>query len=205
MRLFRPGFIAGWLYPEALFRVKTTEKILFLTFDDGPDPYSTPQLLDKLKEHNVHALFFCNGRAAERYPDLMNQIRQGGHLIGNHGYNHFDGWRTDPVEWIKDVIRASAFTSDRIFRPPFGRLSNRERRLLKTYKLVFWDIMAYDFDASFGDEKTLKILKEKIRPGAIIVLHDTSSSSANKIIGEFLTYAVNSSYRFELLDSEQRP
>ncbi len=128
MRLFRPGFLAGWLYPEAVFRIKTTEKRLFLTFDDGPDPVSTPQLLDILKKHNIRALFFCKGKAAEKYPGLVGQIRKSGHIIGNHGYEHLDGWRTDSVKYIDDVTRASYFTSDKIFRPPFGRLSNKQRK-----------------------------------------------------------------------------
>jgi peptidoglycan/xylan/chitin deacetylase (PgdA/CDA1 family) len=201
MRLFRPGFLAAWLYHEAIFRIRTTEKVLYLTFDDGPDPGSTPQLLDILKTHDIRALFFCDGKAAQKYINLMNQIREGGHLIGNHGYNHFDGWKTDPVKYINDVIEASNFTSDKIFRPPFGRLSNKQKkRLLESYKLIFWDIMAYDFDSTFGSVKSLKILKEKIRPGSIIVLHDSVSSCANTIIDEFMTYAVNSGYRFELLD-----
>jgi Predicted xylanase/chitin deacetylase len=201
MRLFRPGFLAVWLYPEAIFRIRTTEKVLYLTFDDGPDPGSTPQLLDILKTHDIRALFFCDGKAAEKHINLMNQIREGGHLIGNHGYNHFDGWRTDTAQYLNDVIVASNFTSDKIFRPPFGRLSNKQKkRLLESYKLIFWDIMAYDFDSTFGSVKSLKILKEKIRPGSIIVLHDTVSSCAIRIIGEFLTFAGNSGYRFGLLD-----
>ena len=87
MRFFRPGFIAGFLYPEALFRVKTSENILYLTFDDGPNQVSTPQLLFILKKYNIKALFFCKGRAAEENLYLMDMIRTGGHLIGNHGYD----------------------------------------------------------------------------------------------------------------------
>jgi len=201
MRLFRPGFFAGWLYSEAIFRIRTNEKVLYLTFDDGPDPLSTIHLLDILEKHDIRALFFCDGRAAEKFPDLINQIRNRGHLIGNHGYNHLDGWRTDFKRYLNDVIRASDFTSDIIFRPPYGRLSvKQKKRLLKSYKIVFWDIMPYDFDISFGRENSLRILKNKIRPGSIIVLHDTLSSSANKIIGEFITFAVSSGYRFELMD-----
>ena len=90
MRLFRPGFLAGCLYPEAIFRIKTTDKILFLTFDDGPDPDSTPRLLDILKKNDIKALFFCNGGAAEKYSYLMDRIRNEGHLTGNHGYNHYN-------------------------------------------------------------------------------------------------------------------
>ena len=200
MRLFRPVFFAGWLYPEAIFRVRTTSKVLYLTFDDGPDPVSTPQLLGILKMHDIKALFFCDGRAAEKFPYLITQMRKEGHLIGNHGYSHFDGWHTDPDKYISDVIRASEFTSDKIFRPPYGRLSNKQKRLLKSYKIIFWDIMAYDFDASFGSSKSLGILKKRKRPGSIIVLHDKASSCANVIIDEFITSAISSGYRFELLD-----
>ena len=200
MRLFRPVFFAGWMYPEAIFRVRTISKVLYLTFDDGPDPVSTPQLLDILKTYNIKAVFFCDGRAAERFPDLITQIRKEGHLIGNHGYSHFDGWHTDPDKYINDVIRASEFTSGKIFRPPYGRLSNKQKKLLKPYKIVFWDIMAYDFDATFGSAKSLSVLKKRIRPGSIIVLHDKASSCANVIINEFITSANSSGYRFDLLD-----
>ena len=201
MRLFRPGLLAGWLYPEVLFRIRTTEKVLYLTFDDGPDPVSTPHLLDILEAHNIKALFFCNGRAAEKFPNLIKQICNRGHLIGNHGYNHYDGWKTDSNKYINDIVRASDFTSDKIFRPPYGRLlAEQKRRLLKSYKLVYWDLMPYDFDKSFGSGKSLRILKNRIRPGSIIVLHDTSSSCANEIISEFVTFAIRAGYRFELID-----
>ena len=200
MRLFRPGFIAGCLYPEALFRIKTTEKLLFLTFDDGPDPGSTPQLLNILHTFNVPALFFCNGSAAGKYPDLISQIRHNGHLTGNHGYSHLDGWKTDAYKYRDDVLMASALTSVKLFRPPFGRLTLKQRNLLDEFQIVFWDIMAYDFDLSFGAEKTLKVLKRKIRPGSIIVLHDTPASCANRILGEFIEFAVKEGYRFVTLD-----
>ena len=199
MRLFRPGLLAGCLYSEALFRIKTSEKKLYLTFDDGPDPVSTPRLLDFLRKHEISALFFCNGAAAEKYPELIHLIRQGGHLIGNHGYNHFNGWRTGSLKYINDVKRASKVTSDKIFRPPFGRLSFRQARLLRSYKLVFWDIMAYDFDSSFGKEKSLNVIKRKIRTGSIIVLHDTASSCADEILDEFILFALGNGYRFDMI------
>jgi peptidoglycan/xylan/chitin deacetylase (PgdA/CDA1 family) len=200
MRLFRPVFFAGWIYPEAIFRVRTNSKVLYLTFDDGPDPVTTPQLLDILKMYDIKALFFCDGRAAEKFPHLITQMIKEGHLIGNHGYSHFDGWQTDSDKYINDVIIASEFTSDKIFRPPYGRLSIKQKRLLKSYKLIFWDLMAYDFDVSFGSAKSLGVLKKRKRPGSIIVLHDKESSCANIIIGEFIASAISSGYRFELLD-----
>lgn len=202
MRLIRPGILAGWLYPDALFRVKTTEKILYLTFDDGPDPDSTPQLLDILEKNSIQAFFFCTGTAASEYPDIINLIRKKGHSIGNHGYLHLNGWRTDTITYLNDVKKASGLTSDKFFRPPFGRISFRQKRKLKKYKLVFWDIMAYDFDRSFGPERTLKTLRNKMRPGSLIVLHDTYGSCANKIIQEFLDYSTEKGYRFGMFENE---
>jgi peptidoglycan-N-acetylglucosamine deacetylase len=201
MRLFRPVFMARCFYPEAIFRIRTTEKVLYLSFDDGPDPVSTPQLLSILKTHDIKAMFFCTGKRAEEYSDLMNYIRAGDHMIGNHGYNHYNGWRTGSVKYINDVIRASDFTSDKIFRPPFGRLSIKQKKgLPKSFKLIFWNIMAYDFDFTFGAANSLRILKTRIRPGSVIVLHDTNTSCVNTILEEFLIYAISAGYRFELLD-----
>lgn len=201
MRLFRPGFLAGCFYPEALFRIKTTEKVLYLTFDDGPDKDSTPQLLDILARYTIKGLFFCSGKSAEMNPALMKLLRGEGHLIGNHGYHHLDGWRTDPATYNSDILNAVAFTSSKIFRPPFGRLSLKQsRNVSKSYKIVFWDIMAYDFDIAFGRDRSLKVLKEKIRPGSIIALHDKETSCANSILEEFIVFAKSKGYRFELLD-----
>jgi peptidoglycan-N-acetylglucosamine deacetylase len=201
MRLFRPGFIAGWLFPEAIFRIPTDEKVIYLTFDDGPDPDSTPELINLLEKYNVKGLFFVNGRAAEKYPGLVRQIISGGHTVGNHGHSHFDGWKTSEKRYIEDVFKADGFTNSRFFRPPFGRMKiGQYRKLKEKYKIVFWDIMAYDFDNKFGMEKSFQVLKKKIRPGSVIVLHDTPSSAANSIIGEFIPYAIDCGYRFEVID-----
>lgn len=199
MRLFRPGFFVCWLYPEAIFRIKTTEKLLCLTFDDGPNPDSTPQILDILDLYNIKAMFFCDGKAAEKYPDLINQIISKGHVIGNHGYNHLNGWKTSTEKYIADIEKAAAYTSGSLFRPPYGRLRFWQYcKLKRKYKIVFWDIMPYDFDASFGNEKSLQVLKYKIRPGSVILLHDNPNSAAIKILVEFLAFAVDEGYSFEI-------
>lgn len=201
MKLFRPGFPGRCLYPEALFRMETSEKNLFLTFDDGPYPSSTPLLLKTLRENNVKALFFLNGRAAENNPLLVDQIIKDGHLVGNHGYSHLNGWHTDFTSYINDVSRAAEVIPGNLFRPPFGHMSLRQYSHLKgVFKIVLWDVMSYDFDISFGPEKSLMILKKKIRPGSIIVLHDTPYSSAILFLKKFILYAVESGYKFDLIN-----
>ncbi len=193
--------MARWLYPEAIFRIRTDDKLLCLTFDDGPDPDSTPALLDILDRHNVKCVFFCNGKAAEKYGGLIELIISKGHIIGNHGFMHYDGWKVSAQKYVEDVFRADRFLNSGLFRPPYGRMRiGQYRELKKHFRIVLWDLMPYDFDKKFGTERSLKVLKKKIRPGSIIVLHDKPGSMANEILDEFLTFAINSGYRFELID-----
>jgi peptidoglycan/xylan/chitin deacetylase (PgdA/CDA1 family) len=207
MRLFRPCFFADWLYPEAMFRIKTTEKFLCLTFDDGPDPGSTPELIDILDRHQVKAIFFSDGRAAEKYSDLIGLIKSKGHLVGNHGYRHLNGWSIALNKYIADVEIASVHTSSSLFRPPYGRLTPCQYRRLKAkYKIVFWDIMPYDFDRTLSSEVSYKHLLGKLHPGSIIVLHDNPGSSLFGYLSEFIETATNLGYRFVLPDlSEESP
>lgn len=200
MRFFRPCLISGWLYPDAVFRIRSEEKLLILTFDDGPDPTSTNLILEILERYNIKAVFFCSGKAAENYQDLMSMITRKGHRTGNHGYNHPDGWRMGTRAYLEEVSKASEFTSSTLFRPPYGHLRLKQyRNLIKNYKIVFWDLMPYDFDPGMSSAKCLDILKEKLRPGSIIVLHDTPASQANMILPEFIEFALVNDYRFVVI------
>lgn len=204
MKLFRPWFFLKYLYPGSVFRIKTKEKVLYLTFDDGPNPGSTDKLISILSKHNVKALFFCSGKAAEKNPRLMEKIRNNGHITGNHGYNHRDGLRTSVTDYLDDVAQSSEFTSEEIFRPPYGRMKQGQfKEIRRQYTVIFWDLMPYDFNTSFGPGNTLRILKSKIRPGSIIVLHDTLTSSANSILDDFIKFSIKAGYRFELLNPLQ--
>ena len=94
-------------------------------------------------------------------------------------------------KYVEDVSKAADLTNSLFFRPPFGRMKiGQYRKLKEKYRIVLWDIMPYDFDKNFGSERSLQVLKKKIRPGSIIVLHDKASSTANKIISEFINYAI---------------
>lgn len=197
MRLFRPFPLLRLVYPEAVFRITTTAKELCLTFDDGPHPETTPEILDILESYILKAAFFCNGREAEKYPGLVDLIVSKGHVIGNHGYDHLSGWKTNVRDYIENALRAEKFTSSTLFRPPYGRIRQSQyRELKKKYRIVFWDLMPYDFDEKIGGKRAFYILKEKIRPGSIIVLHDRATSSCFSFLADFIKYAEKNGYKF---------
>jgi peptidoglycan/xylan/chitin deacetylase (PgdA/CDA1 family) len=185
------------VYPEAVFRITTTTKELCLTFDDGPNPDTTPEILDILESVDLKAAFFCNGREAEKYPGLVDLIVSKGHVIGNHGYDHLSGWKTNVSDYVENVQMAEKFTSSTLFRPPYGSISlSQYREVKKNYKIVFWDLMPYDFDEKFGGKRAFNILKEKIRPGSIIVLHEKVTPSCLSFLAEFIKYAEKNGYKF---------
>jgi peptidoglycan/xylan/chitin deacetylase (PgdA/CDA1 family) len=198
MRLFRPSFLAVRIFPDALFREITFEKVLYLTFDDGPDVSSTLTLLETLAKHGVKAVFFCSGKKASENPDLVEKIREEEHIIGNHGFNHLNGFCTGKEKYLNDINKAVPFTSGNLFRPPFGRLRiNQYREIKKAFKIVFWDVMPYDFDSRFGSARTLSVLKKQIRPGSVIVLHDSPGSTNPEFLEQFIVFAKGQGYRFE--------
>jgi peptidoglycan/xylan/chitin deacetylase (PgdA/CDA1 family) len=201
MKLFRPWFFFRYLYPDAIIRLNTKEKVLCLTFDDGPDPGSTENIIAILEKFGIKGIFFCSGKAAEKYPQLVRLISAGGHVIGNHGYNHYDGWKTPTNDYSDDIKKGSMFINSRLFRPPYGHLKLRQYKLLvKEYIIFFWDLMPYDFDKSFSREKSLIVLKRLIRPGSVIVFHDTPTAFSVDTLSEFISHAVNTGYRFVLPD-----
>lgn len=202
MRLFRPPGISRLLYPDALFRIDTGAKDICITFDDGPDPSSTMQILNILSEKDVKAVFFCSGNKAKEHAHIVESLKSQGHSIGNHAFDHPDGWKLSCDDYIKNVYMADAFTSEKLFRPPYGHLTSCQYKALKTkYKIVLWDLMPYDFDQSLTPDECLLILKKYLLPGSIIVLHDTRNSRALFFLMEFIEYAINEGYKFVVPES----
>ncbi|HVN56720.1 MAG TPA: polysaccharide deacetylase family protein [Bacteroidales bacterium] len=199
MRFYRPFFPARIFYPGGIFRFGSERKALCITFDDGPHPDSTGRLLEVLRRYDVPAVFFCNGKAAEKHPNIIAEIRAAGHVTGNHGYEHIDGFHSNKKAYLGNAEKAEPFTSPRIFRPPFGRLTPCQyRSLAKKYDLVFWDIMPYDFDKNISPGKSYRILRQNLRPGSVIVFHDTPSSHVHIYLDDFIRHALGLGYGFEI-------
>lgn len=170
----RPPFFYRLLYNEALFRMKKAKKELFLTFDDGPIPGVTDWVLDELKKHQAKATFFCIGKNVKANPGLFERIGQEGHSIGNHTFNHINGWKAGLDEYVNDVEKCSAEFETTLFRPPYGRIKPKQFKAVnKDYKVVFWDVISGDFDPETSKEKCLANVLNNTRNGSIIVLHDS--------------------------------
>ncbi len=189
------------IFSEAAFRIQTNEKKICLTFDDGPDIESTLKILEILRKKKVTAVFFLTGQNAENHPRLRDLILTEGHITGNHGYRHVSGWSLSCQDYLENISRAAESTSDKFFRPPYGRITLEQYRKVKdTFKIVFWDLMPYDFQKNQSAANCLRVLKTKIRPGTIIALHDKPESKVLIILDEFIDFAINEGYRFISLE-----
>jgi peptidoglycan/xylan/chitin deacetylase (PgdA/CDA1 family) len=201
IRNFGRPFPAGIIYPDAIFRMTGTGKKFYLTFDDGPDPSSTPRILDILNSHDVTAAFFCTGSNVIRSPGLLARIASEGHTIGNHGFSHLNGLKTPIRTYCSDVFKGRDVTSSNLFRPPYGRLRVRQYMILeRSMKIVFWDIMPYDFDTKLSHGASYAILSRKVRPGSIIVLHDKPESHALFYLDRFIRSSLEKGYTFGSID-----
>ncbi|MRR19710.1 polysaccharide deacetylase family protein [bacterium] len=201
IRNYGRPFPAGIIYPEAVYRIMGAGKRIYLTFDDGPDPVSTPVILDILRAHDVHATFFCTGSRVLASPGLFARVAAEGHTVGNHGFSHLNGLTTSIRSYCSDIYKGRDITCSNLFRPPYGRLRVRQYRILeRTMRIVFWDLMPYDFDRRLRPESSYGVLSRRVRPGSVIVLHDTASSSAAVYLGRFIQKAVEEGYSFGTID-----
>ncbi len=174
MIIEQPAVYLRWLYPKALWRMDRRERSVYLTFDDGPIPESTPFLLDTLHHYGVKATFFMVGDNVRKYPELFEQIKAEGHQLGNHTHNHISGFRHSIKEYMYNVEKANAYIRSRYMRPPHGwmRLS-QYAWLSRKFKVVMWDVVTRDYSKWMTAEDVLNNVKRYTRPGSIIVFHDS--------------------------------
>ena len=154
------------------------EKILYLTFDDGPHPIATPFVLDTLKEYNAKATFFCIGKNVQVHKQIYQRILDEGHKAGNHTFNHVNGWKTNDETYIKEVMNAKQYIDTDLFRPPYGRISRFKINLLQQagFKIIMWDVLSGDFDKEESKEKCASNVILQAKTGSIIVFHDSEKA-----------------------------
>ncbi len=187
---------------DLLWSVDTKEKILYLTFDDGPIPGVTDKVLDTLKEHNAKATFFCLGRNVELHQDLFERLIDEGHTVGNHSYNHPDGWKTPLITYTKNALQTDKIFKATFFRPPYGRITMAQSAMLKKrFRIVMWHVISGDFDQSISKEKCLENVLNNSEKGSIVVFHDSLKASPNMhyALEGTLKHFAELGYRFDVL------
>jgi len=201
------------IYPGCTWNMPGNDMVIYLTFDDGPHPSATGYVLDTLKQFDAKATFFCIGKNVAAHPGVYKRILSEGHRIGNHTNDHLDGWKTPDKEYISNINEAAKYIDSRLFRPPYGKISRFQIRLLtatekarrtSVYKVVMWDVLSADFDLSISAEKCAANVTRNAGPGSIVVFHDSEKAfpRMEKALPEVLKFFINRGFRFETIREE---
>lgn len=170
------------LFAKYTWSFFSTQKEIFLTFDDGPIPEVTEFVLDQLNEFNAKATFFCIGDNIRKYPAVFSRIVNEGHSVGNHTFNHLNGWKNSNTAYIDNINRCENLLSHqktKLFRPPYGKIKRKQAKqlLANGYKIIMWDVLSADFDPTITKEKCLQNVLRNVENGSIIVFHDSIKAS----------------------------
>ena len=189
-------------FKEAVWRFDETERIVYLTFDDGPIPEVTPWVLELLRKEKIKATFFCVGENVMRYPEVYQQILNDGHSVGNHTYNHWQGIKKSNQEYYRNIDKAGQFIDSDLFRPPHGWLKPSQYRFLKKkFRIIMWDVISCDYDVRIKPGKVLKNIIDFVRPGSVITFHDSIKAQRNltETLQPAIRWMKDQGYRFEAI------
>jgi peptidoglycan/xylan/chitin deacetylase (PgdA/CDA1 family) len=171
-------FSQKWIYWD----VKDSSDTIFLTFDDGPIPEVTPEVLAILKNYNAKATFFMVGENVKRYPEVYQQVIDQGHAVGNHSFNHLKAFSTPNKDYFANIEKASKYIDSKLFRPPHGQITPSQiRKLSKSYRIIMWSVLSGDFDAKINADICSKNVIENTKSGSIVVFHDSLKAERNML------------------------
>ena len=165
------------LLPGALWRESVDGNAVYLTFDDGPIPEVTPWVLETLDHYGIKAAFFMVGDNVRKHPDVFEQVVARGHVVGNHTFSHWSGWRHSNTAYIEDIERANRLIGARFFRPPYGWLRlSQFYALRRSYRVIMWDVVTRDYSNRLSADEVFDNVRRYARPGSIITFHDSLKS-----------------------------
>lgn len=203
-----PVFIKR-IFSQLVWDKKPIQNAVYLTFDDGPIPEVTEWVLDVLKEHQMPATFFCVGENIQKNPTIFERLINEKHSIGNHTYNHNDGWKTDLEVYQESILKTEKVILDRvgkvskIFRPPYGKITPKQALFVKKqgYEIIMWDVLSADFDVNQSPEQCLNNLKIYTQKGSIVVFHDNIKSfqTLQKVLPEYLLFLKEKGFKAEVI------
>jgi peptidoglycan/xylan/chitin deacetylase (PgdA/CDA1 family) len=206
MYLIKTPFWLRALYPNCTWKIPSKEKVIYLSFDDGPHPEATPFVLNTLKKFNAKATFFCIGNNVLKHPNVYESILQHGHQVGNHTYDHLNGWKTETTTYVENIKDATNLIESNLFRPPYGRITRKQIKNIKSdskcpQHIIMWDVLSGDFDLNLTGEDCAKNVIKNTGPGSIIVFHDSQKAweRMSVTLPLVLAYFSKLGYQFQVI------
>lgn len=222
MYFIKPQRWMKWMYSGITWDmpVEKGEKILYLTFDDGPHPIATTFVLDELKKYDAKATFFCIGRNVVDHAEVYKRTIDEGHAVGNHTYNHLNGWKTKDNDYVADVLKAATVIDSGLFRPPYGRITKFQSAVLRnklavsnkpgtdkstssniqhpTFNIIMWSVLSADWDNNIDGKKCYENVVLNAKSGSIVVFHDSAKALDRMqfALPKVLEYYAQQGFRF---------
>ena len=169
------------LFTGSIWEMPQSTPTIFLTFDDGPHPSITPFVLDELNKFDAKATFFCIGNNVVANPILYKRILEEGHAVGNHTFDHLDGWKTAFSTYMENINKARDIIHSNLFRPPYGRITRKQHNSLtqtdNAYQVIMWSILSGDFDITISPEQCSNNLLKATKNGSVVVFHDSEKAN----------------------------
>ena len=180
MFIEQPPWFYRALFPGVTWRMPAEPKCVYLTFDDGPIPEVTPWVLDTLDRFGVKATFFMVGDNVRKHPDIFRMVVDRGHRIGNHTFNHIQGWRYWTKNYLANVAKAEDYIPSNMDRPHHENMRIPQTLLLqRKYRVIMWDVVTRDYSPHMTPEGVLQVVKRYTRNGSVIVFHDSLKAERN--------------------------
>lgn len=201
--LIQPKYFLRKIYSNATWKINTSEKIIYLTFDDGPIPGLTDWVLDELKKYNAKATFFCVGANILKYNSIFERVKKENHRVANHTMYHLKGFKNTVKDYLTEVENCKKLVENSLFRPPYGQLKRSQYKALKEkgYKIIFWDVISYDYE-NIPEKSCLNNVVNNTKNGSIVLFHDSLKAEKNLryVLPIFLKHFANLQFEFKALE-----
>ena len=190
------------VYPEFWWKIDdAADPTIYLTFDDGPIPDVTEFVLEQLDKFEAQATFFCIGDNVRKHRDVLYKVLEAGHMVGNHTFNHLNGWKTDDATYLENIqyCQEQLRVETSLFRPPYGRIKKSQvAEVIENYSIVMWDVLTGDFDRSLSPKVCLRKTIQYTESGSIVVFHDSLKAwpTMRYVLPRMLAYFADRGYSF---------